>query len=190
MDKRTFLKNGVLFFCFLVGVFEASAQEYIFNDYQDYFGHELELKSDFKFRSTFRFDLQSSWTIGTFTIKDDTIYLKRTLVLDTIRYFDPNTNRMADSTIMSQDEKSNVGFDSFDVYQDNKWQRVIAPNLKTQDIFGPPEKLFFRHNKLYLIDKNTTLVKRRHGAVMPVRRRLFGEKKFPMWYKKKHKPNR
>ena len=134
---------------------------------------------------TFQFDLVSSWTKGTFKIKKDTLYLKTILIFDTIRNMNSKTNSLTDSLILSEDERSNLGFDSVDTYSDGKRERVLLPYNQRQNTFAAPEKLFYRRHKLYEIGKDGKLVKGKQAGIWPIRSKLLGEKKFPRWYSKK-----
>ena len=97
----------------LIALNHCLAQESIFGNYRDFFGSELEIRFDSTFRFTEQFDLNNSWSIGRWKVINDTIHFKMTPVFDTIQYWDDKTNLRLDSLFLSNNEKSNRGFDSF-----------------------------------------------------------------------------
>lgn len=52
------------------------AQNNIIGHYKNHFGNRIKINSDFTYNYTYYFDLISSWTNGTWSVKKDTIYLK------------------------------------------------------------------------------------------------------------------
>ena len=158
--------------------FSANAQEKFFGNYQDYFTDELGINSDSTFKYTFRFDLEYSWTKGTWKVSNDTIYFKTILIFDTIRYKDEKTKLIVDSLFLSIDEKPNLGFDSIFFYIDGKKELAQVENFKVQNTHLAPERLFYRKHKLYIILKNGKLRKDKFRA-------FWTNKKYPTWYIRK-----
>ena len=65
---------------------KVEGQQTVAGTYHDYFGEELQLKSDNTFKHNWRFDLASTWATGNWTLKNDTIYLTPIPVHDTVLY--------------------------------------------------------------------------------------------------------
>ena len=156
----------------------ASAQEVFYGRYQDYFTDELNINFDSTFKYTFRFDLEYSWTKGTWKVSNDTIYFTTMLIFDTIRYKDDKTKLIADSLFLSIDEKPNLGFDSLYIYIDGKKELAPVENFRVQNTHSAPDRFFYRKHKLYTISKNGKLGKDKI-------RGTWSNKKYPPWYIKK-----
>jgi len=65
----------------------------------------MDINPDATFKYSWHFDLQGSWTKGTWRVNNDTVYFHMIPIYDTIRY-KGRDNRMVDSLILSVDEKS------------------------------------------------------------------------------------
>src|SRR5882757_692708 len=143
-----------------------SAQHKVTGHYYDLFGSSIDINADNTFRYSYHFDMLGSWTKGTWSINNDTIYLHMGTVYDTIRY-KGRDNRMADSLILSVDEKSEqiALRDAGILYSGG------------QNIMPGPMMLFYRRNRLYNIDEDGKLIRKR-------RRGLWGRKKYVPWYSK------
>jgi hypothetical protein len=148
----------------------ASGQD-IAGDYYDFFGSTLQLKPDSTFKYTWRFDLASSWTKGKWRIENDTIYLKNIPVYDTLKYHSIEKGYKTDSLVLSMDESSGV---------------VTPEEFVISSISGGgqarkeiPDKLYYRRGRLYLVDQNGDLVRKKQRGIMD------NNKKYPPYYRKK-----
>jgi hypothetical protein len=129
------------------------AQDKRIGRYRDYFGNRIELKPDSTFKYTWHFDLQSSWTKGTWTVVKDTVFLYMVPVFDTLHYTNRN-NLSVDTLILSPDEKP---------------ERISAIDNSVLLSYGQnyrvyPDKLFSRKEKLYKI-RNGSLVKKKQKGI-------------------------
>ncbi|WP_405211282.1 hypothetical protein [Dokdonia sp. Asnod2-E02] len=124
--------------------------------YKDRFSESIELKSDSTFMHKWQFDLASSWTTGKWNVKNDTIYLKTELVMDTLQIRDSKNNVIGDSLVISSDRK-------IDRIEKNEF---IVSFLSSggQNRYEPPTKICWKRNKLYRINENGTLDRRRVKA--------------------------
>jgi hypothetical protein len=118
------------------------AQDNVTGRYRDYFGNRIVLNPDNTFKYTWHFDMQSSWTKGTWSLKDDTVYFQMTPIYDTVTfiYF---SNKGVDSLILSTDETS-----------ERFTQQRFAVELLTsggQNRMNYPERLVFKKGRLYKV---------------------------------------
>jgi hypothetical protein len=145
--------------------FSQDIKQEIAGIYTDSFGSSVELRKNLTFRYLWSFDLASSWTNGTWIIVNDTIFLKKIIFYDTLITDD---NKV--SIIISDDNQR----DKF--YQSNMLT-FGAFSSGGQDRNPPPMKLYFNDEKLYRIDKNGKLLKKRVKG-------FWTQKKVPSWYRK------
>jgi hypothetical protein len=141
------------------------AQKKVAGRYRDYFGYRIELNADSTFKYTWNFDMQSSWTKGTWTFKNDTVYFTMVAIYDTVGYKNSN-GASTDKLILSVDDVSErltpgqyagLGLTSY-------WQnRMDYPN-----------KLFFKKGRLYKIRNGQRVVKKQKG--------LWSTKKWNPWF--------
>ena len=114
-----------------------------------------------------RFDLSASWTIGSWSVKNDTIYFAARTVYDTLRLFNQEMNSHIDTLVLSLDSKS------------TKITSVeFAMNEITsggQNRYPMPSRLFFRNERLYEIDKYGRLIKKKIKGI-------WSNKKYNPWY--------
>jgi hypothetical protein len=147
--------------------FGLNAQNKYLGNWNNYWGCELSINEDSTFKFSWHFDLSGSWTAGTWKTENDTIFFKVVLVYDTLRYFDSKRNIQVDSTILSLDDKAEVIPNAL-------------PNFLSsggQNIYPMSDKLFYRNNKLYVIDKNGELIKSKmRNSMYPKHKPL------PRWY--------
>ena len=117
--------------------------------YKDQFSESIELKADSTFIHNWRFDLSSSWTIGKWNVKNDTIYLKTEYVMDTLQIRGSENNIIRDSLVLSADRK-------IDRIEQNEF---IFSTISSggQNRYKPPTKIYWKRNKLYRINENGTL---------------------------------
>ncbi|WCO03505.1 hypothetical protein [Psychroserpens ponticola] len=137
--------------------------------YNDRFSESIELKSDSTFVHNYRFDLSSSWTTGKWEVSNDTIYFKSELVSDSLQVRDLNGNKIKDSLVLSADLKINrIELNEF-----------IMSSLSSggQNRVKPPNKLYWKRNKLYRINENGTLDLRKVKA-------FWTDKKYKTYFRK------
>jgi hypothetical protein len=140
----------------------------IIGNYRDYFGNELYLKHDSTFKHTWRFDLTSSWTSGKWFINNDTLFLEKVLVYDTLVHNNEIAQKL-DSLVLSPDEVS--GIITMLEYHINEISSVSGG----QDRQPIPKKLYFKNERLYSIDKN--------GKILTENLKAFWtDKKYPPFY--------
>ncbi len=117
--------------------------------YYDRFHETIELKADSTFIHNYRFDLSSSWTTGKWNSKNDTIYLITTLVKDTVRLMNSSHKTVNDSLVLSADQKVEriqpMGYNLSQISSGG------------QNRFKPPNKLYWKKEKLYRIKRNGNL---------------------------------
>ncbi|PQV48921.1 hypothetical protein CLV33_104127 [Jejuia pallidilutea] len=124
--------------------------------YNDRFSESIELKSDSTFVHNYRFDLSSSWTTGKWKVSNDTIYFKTELVSDSLQVRDSNGNKIKDSLVLSADLKINrIELNEF---------IMLSLSSGGQNRVKPPNKLYWKRNKLYRINENGTLYLRKVKA--------------------------
>lgn len=143
------------------------SEEYIIGKYNDFLGNSIELKSDSTYYFSFRFDLNYSWTSGTYSVKNDTVFLKAITVFDTIM---PNNNIYTPYTLVrSVDEIS-------EVMNQKEYDLSLNTNAQ-QNLYDSPTKLYKKKNRLYLVYGK--------GEVLKNKQKKFGtRKKYPPYYKK------
>ena len=143
---------------FLIASLYCTAQNIKVGEYSNYFGSSLKLNSNFTFNYTWHFDLESSWTNGTWSISKDTIYLKTILVFDTLRFLNDQGYPLKDSLILS--DNSNGQFKIVG----SKTKAFMFSELSSggQNRRTSPDKLFYKNKRLYGIDKNGKLIKKKN----------------------------
>ena len=156
-----------LFFCSTV----LKAQNKIVGKYADYFGRNLQLKSDSTFDYTYRFDLYATWTQGIWSLRNDTVYLEWKPVYDTVRV----------------QTASSIDKDSLMLSLDRTAERTELPDAQVlhsggQNYYPYPQKLFHTRDRLNSISNDGKLVKKKT-------RGIWTKKKFPPWFRKLEKPN-
>ncbi len=141
------------------------AQKNIVGRYRDYFGSRIELNVDSTFKYTWNFDMAASWTKGTWSFKNDTVYFHMIPTYDTVSYKN-NNGYSADKLILSVDE----------IAERMTPEQYTGMGLSSggQNIQPWPEKLFFKKQKLFAI-KDGKLVKKKV-------RRFWTKKKRRPWY--------
>jgi hypothetical protein len=143
-----------------------NAQNKIVGIYADFFGRNLELKTDSTFDYSYRFDLHATWTQGVWSLKNDTIYFKWIPVYDTI-LVGSSSGEYKDSLILSLNRTA---------------ERIEPPDPHVlysggQNFYPYPKKLFYHRNRLYGISQEGQLNKNKT-------RGIWTKKKFPPWYRK------
>lgn len=115
-------------------------------EWNDYFGDSFDIKSDSTFKFVWRFDLIGQWANGTWTINNDTIYFKFVPVYDTIKY----SNSFA--LELSDDETPSVSVPT----------HIAKLSSGGQDTARMPKSLFYYDDKLFTLNKNGKLIKKKH----------------------------
>lgn len=127
------------------------AQDRVAGRYRNYFGSRIQLNVDSTFKYTWHFDLSGSWTKGTWSLKNDTVYFRMIPTYDTVRCKN-NDGTFADKLILSADEIS----------EKMTSDEYVGMGLSSggQNIQPYPDKLFFKRQKLFEV-KNGKLVKKK-----------------------------
>jgi len=161
----------ILFLLFLI---QTNSQSQFVGKYKDYWEHELKLNSDSSFIYSLDVCKRFGWTIGTWSVKNDTIHLKQITLYDTIRFRNCDKKVRIDSLVVSRNLKSKIILcpDSID----NTYTGVtqIIANFKT--------KFYKKRDRLYLIDEKGQLIKE-EWYVLPSKER------FPLYYFKEKEKN-
>ena len=130
------------------------AQDKIVGRYRDYFGNRIQLNADNTFKFTWNFDLASSWTKGTWLLKNDTVFFHMVPTYDTLRYTSRN-NLIVDTLIFSDDEIP----ERITPIQ----SAATALSSGGQNRMTYPDKLLFRKERLYKIQKGNLVIKKQKG---------------------------
>lgn len=146
------MKRFIVFVLVLFSI-EGFSQKKYDGVYRSYFGQELKINSDKTFFFKSSFDLSSSWSKGQWRISNDTIYLKTEIIKDILHDINYKNNVMRDTLVISQDSIAN---------RINNGEHVAGIlSSGGQNRVKPPEKFFFKNNKLYLINNSGNLENRR-----------------------------
>lgn len=131
--------------------FRLIAQEKIAGHFRNFFGSRIELNPDKTFKYTWHFDLSVSWTKGTWTLLNDTVYFHIVPTYDTISYKDKD-GAPVDKLILSADE----------IPERLTPEQYSSIGLSSggQNFYPCPDKLFYSRQKLFAI-KNGNLVKKK-----------------------------
>jgi hypothetical protein len=158
------MKILILTFLFFLSI-NLSAQKSLTGRYRDYFGSRIELNTDSTFKYTWHFDLSGSWTKGTWTFKNDTVYFDMIPTYDTVSYKN-NNGTSADKLILSVDETAERMMP--------EQYAGMGLSLGGQSIHPCSDKLFFKRQKLFAI-KDGKLVKKKV-------RGFWTKKKWRPWF--------
>ena len=160
-----------MFYLFLIPL-PLYVQGQVPGEYYNNFGSTLKFNTDSTFEYTWRYDLSGTWTKGTWRLDQDTIYMKTVSVYDTLTYIDENTNSVRDSLVLSLDQKSES------ITDEEHWTNLLTSG--GQNRHPVPEKLYYRKGKLFEIDKNGKLIRKRVRGVWSNKKRI-------PWYKREKK---
>jgi len=128
--------------------------------YVAYYGHTLYLREDSTFRYEWKFDLASSWSVGTWKLKKGTLHLNIKPVLDTL-----TREGLRDSLVLSADEKSNrIHIDEFAI-------TLISSGGQGRALDRIPERLAVRGRKLHPLNAAGQIVRRREAGIWNKRKR-------------------
>ncbi len=143
------------------------SQDKILGRYRDYFGSGIQLDNDNTFKYTWAFDLSASWTKGTWTIIEDTLYLHMTPIYDTFSQTNKN-GVIIDTLVLSSNEISER------ISQTQFVTGLISSGGQNRKLY--PEKLVFRKGRLYKIQ---------NGKLVTKKQRVFwtNEKRAPWFFK-------
>lgn len=160
------MKAPTILLCCLL-LLKTKAQNKYIGQYHDFFARSIVINSDSTFKYEFHFDLESSWTKGTWITNRDTIYLQVIPIFDTLKYVDVN----------------GISHDSLRLSLDQNAGQVTLEETQLLYSYGQerhpcPKKLYFKHNKLYSIMADGKLVTRKFS---------WGNKKFAPWYVRSNK---
>lgn len=137
--------------------------------YKDRFSESIELKADSTFMHKWQFDLSASWTTGKWHVKNDTIYLKTELVMDTLQIRNSENKVVRDSLVLSSDLKSKR------IEQNEFIGSLISGG--GQNRYKPPKRIYWQRNRLYRINENGTLDQRKLKA-------FSTDKKYKTYFRK------
>lgn len=134
----------------------------VVNNYRNYFGNELEIKSDSTFYWNYHFDLASGWAKGKWVLKMDTLVLKPIPTFDTLV-----RNGKRDSLVLSLNEISQkVTEEQFAVNQISSGGQLLE---------YVPTKLLYRKKRLYTFKRNGKIRKSKMKGILT-------KKKFVPWF--------
>ena len=161
------MKAVCAFFSILM-ILQAQAQDNILGRYKDYFGSDITLNADSTFAYSYHFDMAGTWTVGTYKVVNDTIYLTEVPIYDTLQFVN-KLKQPIDSLILSDDKKPDrITMDDF----------INKPFLSSaQDRMSHPLLLVWRKNRLYTLDRHGRLNARKMKAIS-------NGKKYVPWYLK------
>ena len=145
--------------------FTLFAQDKIVGHYRDHFSSRIQINSDKTFKYSWHLDLSVSWTKGTWTINNDTVYFHVIPTFDTISYKNKN-GLLTDTLILSTDE----------IPERLTQEQYAGQGLSSggQNRTPCPDKLFFKEQKLFAI-KDGKLVKKKI-------RGFWTKKKWSPWF--------
>ena len=140
----------------------AIAQQGFAGHYQDHFGNEIKLNLDSSFHYLWSFDLVASWTNGTYMVSHDTVYLTIIPVYDTVQV--SHGDQLVDSLVLSAEGRP----------KRTSLSERTAFCCVSQNSRPSPKVLYYRKSRLYEIDKQGKLIRKK--------RRAWNKKKFVPWY--------
>ena len=149
----------------LILSFTLFAQDKIVGRYRDHFSSRIELNADSTFKYTWRLDLSASWTKGTWTFQNDTVFFHFILTFDTIIYKNKNGFSI-DSLILSTDE----------IPERLTQEQYAGQGLSSggQNRIPCPDRLFFKGEKLFAIKDGKLIKKKIRG--------FWTKKKWSPWF--------
>jgi hypothetical protein len=161
----------------LLSSLQAGSQD-ISGRYYNQFGCKLELFSDSSYSFSYHFDLSSSWSKGKWTIFRDTLLLNNTPIYDTLTVTDTNwtSNTLKTYSINTKEELV--------LSSDDKPGKISKSESIINSISGggqnrlmPPGKMVIKKGKLYLLDKNGRLDRKKIDGIL-------SNKKYKTYYQK------
>lgn len=138
---------------FVLFIIISNAQENLIGKYQNELGETLILKSDNTFEYTWRFDLASSWNVGTWSVeKDKYIYLTIDEIKDTLK----TENKI--ELVLSSDKISN------EITNHEYVINILSGGGQSRNL--PPKKLRIQKEKLYTFSKEGSIQNKKLRSVM------------------------
>ena len=141
------------------------AQHKIVGHYRDHFSSRIQVNNDKTFKYTWHLDLSASWTKGTWTIKNDTVYFHVITTFDTISYKN-KSGILTDTLVLSTDE--------IPVRLTQKQYAGQGLSSGGQNQYPCPDKLFFKRQKLFGIKDGKLITKKIRG--------FWTKKKWSPWF--------
>lgn len=151
-----------------------NAQNKYIGDWVNYFYGELKINSDSTFEFTWNFHMEGSWNVGSWKMSNDTMYLTKILVYDTVRYFDTARNLQIDSLVLAEKQKPRV-----------RGRPDGTTLLTIQNDIRMPTRLFYKKEILYAIDKKGKLKTNKFPAIAMRRTK----RKYGNWFVRKSQNN-
>ena len=142
-----------------------TAQSKVVGRYRDYFGNRIELKTDNSFKYNWNFDMAASWTKGTWTLINDTIYFRMIPIFDTLSRSN-GSNLAVDTLILSDDEFAQR------ITEMQSLGAALSSGGQNRQTY--PAKLLFKKERLYKIQDGKLLIKKQKG--------FWSSKKWDTWY--------
>jgi len=160
------MKVPTILFLYLL-VLKVDAQNKFVGRYHDFFASTIVINSDSTFKYEFHFDLESSWSKGTWMTNKDTIYFNVIFLFDTLKYLDTD-GTLRDSLVLSLDETAEqITLDETQLLYSGGQERHPCP-----------KKLYFKHNKYYFINPDGKLVTQKFS---------WANKKIAPWFVRSYK---
>lgn len=148
------MKKSYLFiFFFPFYILFVFGQKNIISTYQNEFGSEITFKDDNTFEYKWKFDLASSWNVGTWRIeKQKFIILIVHEIMDTLKVNDSY------KLVLSDDKISN------EINNESHVIHLISGGGQSRKF--PPKKLLIKNDKLYTYSKNNRIQRRKLKSIM------------------------
>jgi len=155
------MKRLLIIFFTIPFFLSSFGQDNVTGEYYDSFGCKLILNSDSTFEFTWHFDLAGSWSKGKWLIDKDTIILENIAVYDTVIYTDTisvNKIEKREELVLSADDSSEM----------ISVTEAVLSSISGggQNRKAPPDKLIYRRNRLYLLDKNGKIDNKKHPTLL------------------------
>ncbi len=140
-------------FILLVCFSTINAQEQISGKYKNELGEVLILNADNTFEYSWRFDLASSWNVGTWSIKNkEKIYLKVKEIKDTLK----TQNKI--ELVLSNDKISN------EIANEEHIMNLLAGGGQSRSL--PPKKLLLKNQLLFPYSKTGEVQNKKVRSLM------------------------
>jgi len=139
----------------LITIYNLASGQRLTGKYNTYYGCKLELKADSTFKHDWHFDLASSWAVGHWSVSNRILYLNFESVYDTLV-----RENKPDSLVLSADEKSNK------INETEFLSHLLSSGRQLpRNDNGLTNRLAIRRNRLYLVDKDWQLIKKRESNI-------------------------
>lgn len=171
------MKERILFVLSFLFSLQASSQD-ISGKYYNHFGCKLELLIDSSYSFSYHFDLSSSWSKGKWTISHDTLLLKNIPIYDTLIATDTTWTKHTPKIYSTKTKEELV------LSSDDKSGKISMNESLINSISGggqnrlmPPIKMIIKKGKLYQLDKNGRLNRKKVEGIL-------SEKNYKTYYQK------